>query len=215
MHFALCSSCPYLPFCKAKIPSPSVTGLSYLQSSLLSSQGLRKIRIVLPACAPLPCKGHFFGGMCCWGFTGYFLLAWAQALRCWRHSSEALCGSLPRELMPWQLPCCPRDTLELQSVLFSLGAEPSMQILQGWWLLQLCAEVKLHQCCLAEGQQRLPPCQVIASHGGVPGVPHPPSLVPLNSCQCLLPGPWKPQGSACPLIHLLGAPSDYLSPEPC
>lgn len=72
----------------------------------------------------------------------------------------------------------------------------------------LCAEIKLHHCCVSKDQ-------VIASHGGVPGVPQPPSLVPLSSCQCLLPGPWQPQGSACPLICLLGAPSDRLSPERC
>lgn len=107
-HFALCSSCSYLPFCKAKIPSPSVTGLSYLQISLLSSQGLRKKQDCLTCLCFSPLQETFL----CWdvvlGFHWIFLLEWTQALCCWKHSFELFCGSLSRELMPWQLPCCPQ-----------------------------------------------------------------------------------------------------------
>lgn len=132
LHFALCSSCPYLPFCKAKIPS-SITGLSYLQTSLLSSQGLRKSRLVLPALAPLPCKGHFFGGMWCWGFTGYL---------CWNGHRHCVAGGIAQSLPPQGTDALAAAMLPpgtpWNSCQFSLasGAEPlrGVQILQGWRL---------------------------------------------------------------------------------
>lgn len=44
-----------------KFLQPSVTGLSYLCSSLLSSCGLRNSRIRSPACVPLPSRGTRLG----------------------------------------------------------------------------------------------------------------------------------------------------------
>lgn len=148
MHFALCSSCPYLPFCKAKIPSPCVTGLSYLQNSLLSSQGSRKSRIAFPACVPLPCQGHFFGGMWCWGFTGYFR---------WNGHRHCVAGGivLRRSVLP------PQGTdasgTHWNSCQFSLAleAEPvPVQMVQGCGCTRAPAEVKLHHCWFGRGSAK-------------------------------------------------------------
>lgn len=109
-HFAVRFFCPYLPFCRAKIPSPSIIGLSYLCSSLLSSCRSRNSRTHLPACVPLPREGRACGEVQCWGFTvrlrwrGH---SWVQAPCRWRGSFGMLYRSLPGELMLQWLLCCP------------------------------------------------------------------------------------------------------------
>lgn len=84
-----------------------------------------------------------------------------------------------------------------------------IQIVQGWWL-HACSVQRLSCITVAWLMVRKDPAR---SQHHMEGSLE--SLVPLNSCQCLLPGSWQPQGSACPLTCLLGAPSDCLSPERC
>lgn len=115
----------FLPFHFAglKFLQPSVTGLSYLCSSLLSSCGLRNSRIRSPACVPLPPRGTCLGWCVVLGSCCAFTLERAQALHCWRGISGMLYLFLPREGVPWQLLGVPWSSLQISLVVKCLGGE--------------------------------------------------------------------------------------------
>ena len=222
-HFALCFFCPYLPFCRAKIPSLSVTGLSYLSSSLLASRGLRNSGTRLPACVPLPREGRVCGEVWCWGFALH--LRWrghsrVQAPRRGRGSFGMLYCSLPRELMPRRLLCCPRGCpgapvgSRFSLAMKRLGGKALVLHPERVGSVAACmlrAQVILHHCCLAESQQRLRtatlPVHGIAQRGpwGPPSSARPSSRC-LAAASASRPVPGSPRGRGCPSIRLSRAP---------